>query len=360
MHHLLVAIALVSNLYLPRKSGLWVPSRELLELPTPELVRAQLQPHEARGIRAGALRHRARSGGGGGGGDGTEPADPGSGYLWSDNFDRYASAAAMFSGGGCGSGTDAFGLPDAQATYGTRTLPNSFDGCNFDFPHMSLTTGRGGSGKAIRNDVQSDPLHHQQGFTWLSPWSASGGNWGTYSSTGAIVAQIWFRASSGGTPAPLGCKWLELWYVGGASRMQVGMEGADGQTFHVSNDGRSVAALQPVGPYWSSVNNNAWHWFTIAAKRNTTGVAACGGTCGPYSSSRDGYVRAWIDGTKIIDLSAAAAGITPPGGTKVWCTLAEVDEIVPDNYKYSKIADTFNGTDVAFTLDFDDYKVWVI
>lgn len=279
---------------------------------------------------------------------GDEPSDPGSGYLWSDNFDRYASAPAMMcdtSGGACGVGTDCFGLPDAAATYGQRTMPNADTSCNMNNDNMSLVTGRGGSGKALRCSIQTG---EQATYAWLSPQGPQ--DWGSYSSSAYIVAQFWFRISTGGSCAPGGCKWFELWYEDSNSRMQVGTD--NGVDWSVSNDGRSVAAVQPNGPDLTDVDDNDWHRFTVAAKRNTTGTAA--GAGGPYSSSRDGFVRVWVDGTKIIDLSASGVG-------DGFCTIAEVDEIVPENYKRAQFPDVFNDVDAGgWTLDHDDFKVWVV
>jgi hypothetical protein len=72
----------------------------------------------------------------------------------------------------------------------------------------------------------------------------------------------------------------------------------------------------------------------------------------------------WIDGVKIVDVSAAAAGVTPPGGTKPWCTQAEVALL--DTYPTGTInlGEYMNGalgdnvTDLPMTLDFDDFLWW--
>jgi uncharacterized repeat protein (TIGR01451 family) len=297
----------------------------------------------------------------------SEPVDPGSGYLWADNFDRYTSplgqasiAAAMMTDGGCAPGTPGYnanpGNASAQATWGKRTQPNSGDGCHLSSPNMEvITPGRLGSGNALRANVQSDPNHNQQLLTWLSPWSTG---WTTY--TGSVVIQIWFRISPGGTPAPNGTKWLEAWYVGTGGRVEVSTINSGGhQVFEISNNGRAVAALQPVGPYLDytrsgqppALNDGNWHRFTWEHKKNTTDNY-------PNPGSRDGFSRVWIDGIKVIDLSATAAGITPSGGTKVWCTTTEVDQILAYNVNYLKFPDVFNGADVGFALDHDDLKVW--
>ena len=80
-------------------------------------------------------------------------------------------------------------------------------------------------------------------------------------------------------------------------------------------DAHGGYAAQPVGPYFDQVNDGHWHRLTIGWW-SPTGAA-----------TRDGYVRAWLDGTKIIDLEQATVGVTPPGGTKPWCIQGEVDAI---------------------------------
>jgi len=65
-----------------------------------------------------------------------------------------------------------------------------------------------------------------------------------------------------------------------------------------------------------------------------------------------------------VDVSAAAAGITPPGGTKVWSTTQEVEQL--DTYQTGTInlGEYMNGslgdrvTDLPMALDFDDFRWW--
>ena len=69
----------------------------------------------------------------------------------------------------------------------------------------------------------------------------------------------------------------------------------------------------PVGPFWNQLNDGNWHRMTIAFQ-SPSGVA-----------TRDGYVRIWIDGTKMTDIEQATVGVTPPGGSKPWVSQADVD-----------------------------------
>ena len=299
-----------------------------------------------------------------------EPTDPGLGYLWADNFDRYLSSAAMLSSGNCPSGTEAFGLPSAHITYGQRTQPNSNDGCNStNSTGYSLITGRNGLGHAIRSSVKADPTHAQQGISWLSPWDP---NFAAYS--GTIVIQFYFRASPGGTPGSYGTKWIEMWFTGNTTsrRVQWGLDGGTDARPKWSmvlgaNPGGTVnRTTQPVGPWWDQVNDGNWHRFTALFRGNTsstyshTGGTTSGSETYTGTSSRDGRIAAWIDGTKIMDYSQATVGVTPAGGLNPWCYQGDVDMIPVATGAYLLWPGVFNGSPVAWTLDHDDLKVWTI
>jgi uncharacterized protein YjdB len=329
-----------------------------------------------RGVAAGASLVTATSEGrtgtsaitvGGSGASRSEPVDPGSSYLWADNFDRYTSAAAMIANGGCGAGTDAAGLPSATATYGQRTMPNSNDGCNLNNDGMSLTTGRGGSGRALRATVLGGT--NQANYTWLSPWVPNG--WGTYS--GALVIQFYFRPSPGGTPGSNGTKFIEAWFssndprTGNAQRIQAGLDrGTNARPLWSAvlgqNPGGTINRTTQFGaPFWDALNDGNWHRFTFLLRMNTTSTYSnTGGTSSTtetYSgtSSRDGMIRMWVDGTEILDYSQSAVGVT--------CSQGDVDMIPPSSVHlaYLKFPDVFNNTPAGnWTLDHDDLKVWTI
>ena len=57
-------------------------------------------------------------------------------------------------------------------------------------------------------------------------------------------------------------------------------------------------ANQPVGPYFNDVADNQWHRFTYEYRPNSA------------AGARDGVARMWVDGVKVIDVSAAAIGVT--------------------------------------------------
>ncbi|MFH1188717.1 MAG: PGF-pre-PGF domain-containing protein [bacterium] len=222
-----------------------------------------------------------------------EPVDPGSNYVWQDNFDRYASLIAMSSDGNCAQGTDGYGIPSAQSTYGQRTQWNSQNGCVLQSEY-GLITGRSGSGKAISSFIHADPNHIQQSVSWLSPWGWNGAPWGLNSTFSAfnytgrgLVFQFWFRTSPGGTPGTYGTKWFEVWNTED-SRMQTGLhQGTDARPLWTfSNAGPVTGGInrmsQPVGPWWDNVNDGAWHRFTFLYRVNTwstfqNGIRGTGG-----------------------------------------------------------------------------------
>jgi hypothetical protein len=227
-----------------------------------------------------------------------------------------------------------------------------------DFPdNYFVIGGRGGVGHAIRLVYLTGPDRllwktNPENYNWYSPANAP------------IVVQYWFRISKNGGPGgspgygstAVGMKWVEFWRLGQSDRTQFGPTAGNATTgplWSLHAGGSSlIMGYQPVGPYWNQLNNNQWHRATYLLQ--------------PASSpgATDGIARMWVDGTKIVDISAAAAGVTPAGGTKVWCTMAEVAQL--DTYQTGLInlGEYMNGqtgdgvTDLPMTLDFDDFAWW--
>jgi hypothetical protein len=283
--------------------------------------------------------------------------------LWSDNFDSYTSVAAMTSG----------------------TVPNYRSAGN-----VLLSPGRGGTGHALRADFSLAPVsplgsQNQRSINWLTPWNVSSGflarllrilrpDWPAMSSytpaTAKVVVQYWFRFSAGGTPYNGGTKWLEAFVRAGTYRWQTGIDqytgggwnpyviappaAAQGEVFHFNNsgsptdaNGHTHQAEQPVGPWISDINDGNWHRWTALYQASSSPGAG------------DGMVRVWIDGTKIMDLSASAVGVTPPGGLKPWCYAGEPVVIPADPIGYLQlpgVANNISGT--LYTLDHDDLVIW--
>ena len=221
-----------------------------------------------------------------------------------------------------------------------------------------ITSAHGAGGKALR-------LVYDQGNGDRFIWKTNPENISTWyaPANAAFVLQYWFRISKNGGPGggpgygstAVGMKWVEFWNVGAAARTQFSVTAGNATTgplWHVNPASRGPVGYQPVGPYWNQVNNNQWHRVTYLYQPNSSAGAT------------DGVARMWIDGTKIVDVSAAAAGITPPGGTKVWCTLAEVGQLDTDQTGMINLGEYMNGglgdgvTDLPMTLDFDDFAWW--
>jgi len=264
----------------------------------------------------------------------------GDGVIYQDNMDQYTTPHEMDSWPG-----------HSLHPFYPDLYPNNY---------AVITSAHGTGGRALR-------LVYDKGngdrFIWktdpenLSTWYAPGNS--------AFVLQYWFRISKNGGPGggpgygstAVGMKWMELWNVGTNARTQFSVTAGNATTgplWHVNPASRGPVGYQPVGPYWNQLNNNQWHRVTYLYQP----ASSAGAT--------DGVARMWVDGTKIVDVSAAAAGITPPGGTKVWCTMAEVAQL--DTYQTGMInlGEYMNGglgdgvTDLPMTLDFDDLVWWKV
>ena len=308
-----------------------------------------------------------------------EPVDPGSGYLWSDNFDRYASVLAMESPGGCPAGSDGYGLPDGYAVYGRRTAyaaGSAQQACTLQKnlegkPTYELITGRSGTGKALRGNVATSPSTSQGGIDWLSPWGGSGSSF-QQDPTKSIVIQFWVRISPGGHVGPVGGKWLLLWVdnLGGPARdrIQFAWTGFNPVVWR-PQDGPNTSGFyrtaQPVGPYANpNVNDGQWHRITHLFKPNSSTTYQHVGGTSPANeiyngtSSRDGRIAMWVDGVKVMDVSQATVGVTPPGGTNPWCYQSDVDWIPHAAGQYLEFPSVINDSAMSWTIDHDDLKVW--
>jgi uncharacterized repeat protein (TIGR01451 family) len=308
-----------------------------------------------------------------------EPVDPGSGYLWSDNFDRYTSVISMMSTGGCPAGSDGYGLPDAQAVYGRRTAHAAgsvTQACNEEINaggqvRYQLITGRNGSGKALRGAIATTTT--SQGVDWLTPWGTSSTL--AHDVTKSLVMQYYFRVSPGGLPGSVGMKWFELWVneLGGrpVQRLQWSTNGGATTQWRVTDGPNTMSgagrALQSIPPRLSTVNDGNWHRVTYLFKANTTTtyshVSGSTSATEVYSgtSSRDGRIAMWVDGIKIIDIQQSLVNVpVPGGGGAVWCYQSDVDWIPHVKGEYMMWPSTINSPmpNPPWTLDHDDLKVW--
>ena len=265
-------------------------------------------------------------------------AAQGDSMIFRENVDRYTTPIEVGAWRGC---------------YLRPFYPDQSPGGYF-----VIAPGRGDTGKAVRLVY----LTGAQRLLWKTN-PEDNHNWYTPADA-PIVVQYWFRISKNGGPGgspgygstAVGMKWIEFWRVGMGDRTQFGPTRGDpttGPLWSVHSGGSdSIMGYQPVGPYWNQLNDNQWHRATYLLQP----ASAAGRT--------DGVARMWVDGTKIVDISAAAAGVTPPGGTKVWSTIGEVVRL--DTYQTGTInlGEYMNGrlgdgvSDLPMSLDFDDFKWW--
>jgi hypothetical protein len=168
----------------------------------------------------------------------------------------------------------------------------------------------------------------------------------------------WARVSANGSVSrPLAVKWFEIWHQK-TDRMQWNTHdhlpwtgGSSTRTYwQVYDQGHATSqqAAQPVGPYFGDLaNDGQWHRFTYAYRPQSA------------SGARDGFARMWVDGTKVIDISAATINVTPPGGSKPWCLADDVDKIaVNDGIEYARWGSTQTTSSPAWTYDIDDFVWW--
>lgn len=277
-----------------------------------------------------------------------EPVDPGT-YLWADNFDRYDLALM----GNCA----------AEATYGRRTQYNSANCANPPAAKYQLTTGRNGTGHALRSVYDGGTV--SQSLAWLSPW---GGPYGREIVFGPkVVIQFWTRIGVGQTFLPNGTKFFEVWWTSGPTgRIQWGHEAKFSMGLG-ANPGNTVnRTTQPLCPCWANINDGQWHRVTLLFKANTSSsyrnVSGITSATETYTgtSSRDGRAAMWIDGKKIMDYSQATVGVTPAGGTGVWATQGDVDMLPVVTVHHLQFPEVTNGTAGGVTMDHDDLKVWPV
>src|SRR2546426_9030890 len=255
--------------------------------------------------------------------------------VFQDNFDEYTSMADMSNGG----------------AHPQRFQPGATS------PSLQLLiTGRGGSGNAARchyvNGNPERPFFHTTGLpnTTYAP------------DTATVVIQYWFRIN--GNPGSAGGKWGEFWIPGGTDRTQFGFNWQAAITgyapmpayplWHLYTAGGSGnVAYQPVGPYFNQLNNSQWHRATYLYKASSAPGAG------------DGVLRMWVDGIKIVDLAAAAVGVTPPGGVKPWAVPSELGQLPPYRVDQVNLGEDMNGRPGDFgasfpvDYDYDDFQWWI-
>ncbi len=169
--------------------------------------------------------------------------------------------------------------------------------------------------------------------------------------------QYWGRLSAGVSPSAI--KWFMAWHRH-ASNTRVQWNTHDrlpcpvgGRRIYwqVYDQGETTCqGNQPVGPYWEDIADGEWHRFTYMYKPNSA------------SGARDAVARMWIDGVKIIDISIATCGVTPPGGEKTWCEVDDIDALATADGITTHMwgSNQTKGASSPWTYDFDDFRWWVM
>lgn len=257
--------------------------------------------------------------------------------IYQDDMDRYTTPQEMDKERGCS--LRPFYPDQNPDNYAVISPDHTGQGKSLRLVYL-----RGGGERLI---WKTNPEDRQ----WYTPANA------------AFVLQYWFRISKnsgpGGGPGygntAVGMKWVEFWNKNKNARTQFSVTAGNATTgplWHLNPASRGPIGYQPVGPYWNQVNDNQWHRVTYLYQPAS------------WAGATDGVARMWIDGTKIVDVSAAAAGVTPPGGTKAWSTTAEVKQLDTDETSMINLGEYMNGrlgdgvTDLPMALDFDDFLWW--
>jgi hypothetical protein len=252
-----------------------------------------------------------------------------------DNMDEYTDATTMGAKGQSGVGIVPLPSP---ITTSQPVDTNAF---------KVVSPGHGGSGKAIR-------LAYTGAYQYAINWATN--NNPRPAALATNYFSYWARVTmSKPLTSPLAVKWFEAWHS--SDRIQWNTHdhlpwtgGDPNQTYwQVYDQGRGTTSQgdQPVGPYFTNIDDGQWHRFTFQYRPNTS------------AGSRDGFARMWVDGTKVIDISAATIGVTPPGGNKVWCNADDVDALaVNAGILYTRWGSAQTTSTPAWTYDIDDFTWW--
>ncbi len=263
----------------------------------------------------------------------TEPAyDPSTGTLiYVDSMDEYTSAADMW-----------------NATGTTMRIRQGFA---VDTPASQvISPGYGGAGKALRVTYAGTD---QEGHDWdllNAPYLPD---------TTTHFFQYYARVTmSAPLTSTLPFKWFMVFHPAGDrnqwnthDHLPCPLQASpDPHTYWQDYDVSTLTycqANQPIPPYPGQVFDGQWHRFTYQYRPNTS------------AGSRDGISRMWVDGTKIIDISASAVGVTPPGGYKPWCNLDDLDALYTQGINLVRWFSTLTSTVPSFTADIDNFMWWV-
>jgi hypothetical protein len=177
---------------------------------------------------------------------------------------------------------------------------------------------------------------------------------GEYTPLNAKLAfRFWFKISQyNGMAGQAGWKFFEMWRPDGIQRTQLSFLTLTDPTASLcmNYDSTGAVGLTPFGASYNlpTINDNTYHKLTLLRKSQT-------GTNG------DGYTQVWIDGFKMLDISQAAVGITPPGGSKVWCTQAEVNLVETQGCGAGlRLGEVLNGSGGNLFCTFSPIQAWQV
>lgn len=318
------------------RSGLFLPDRELIAKPRQGI------PYLA-AVASGSRRGGPVPLGDGGGGEpsamGDEPVfrfgtDT---MVWEDLRTRispepaatYSSLIAITRNSTC--------PPNGDDVYGRRTLPN----CNTDneacvsspsgFSLGTIAIPNVGDRQAMVTTISGTS---EQTVSWLCPRRYSGSYQFSYTAGAEIIFEFYFQFVSG-TIGGAGTKWIELW--GGSHRTQMscteGSFGIGPWGFASSDDPLAVGQTARTPFYTGSgpgtvayASDGDVHKQTIVYKPNS-------------------HTLVYVDGVLTVALATDYANVTPPGGSKVWCTATEVSsgQADDDDILYTVFHDVFNS-----------------
>lgn len=203
-----------------------------------------------------------------------------------------------------------------------------------DTTRSALITGKGGTGKAAKNICPPSNLVGSPGSYFYVGKSGL-----TEPTQGSQVCVRFQAYIDGYVDAEFAIKWLHflLWNVNGGAQPQLSTHnhlpapvlGSAEATywqaivngFTDGPNGSGNQATQPLGPYLRTLKGS-WARFTASYKPHAS------------AGNKNGHLRMWINGVKVVDLSQAAVGVTPDGGEKTFCTQVHVDNMEQYNARW--------------------------
>lgn len=240
-----------------------------------------------------------------------------------------------------------------------------------DTSHVSLITGRNGTGQAVRLTYQGGPSvggQDQESANLCAILAPAQPNNQTVNVTyyARFTASGWDVSSTA-----LGLKWIEMWHNSPIDntrhqhhlRYRTNLNDAPIQDQLTYTPGplngatvwqildqleTSRCAGQPTGQFFLNVADGNWHLFTHSFRPNST------------NGARDGWGKMWIDGVLCLDVENATIGQRPTGGEKEWGMAQDLDSnIATANGIHHLVWGAVRTTDTGpFTLDVTEITWW--